>query len=84
MWKIAAIKDSKVYVGQTSNFLWDYPSLSSQVHEKFDVLLISLVRLNKFGSSNTFHPSVSEGLDVGRSSPGQTLSIFTCHELTLV
>ena len=43
MWKIAAIKDSKVYIGQTSNFSWDKPNLSSQVHEKFDVWLISLV-----------------------------------------
>ena len=54
MWKIAAIKDSKVYIGQTSNFSWDKPNLSSQVHEEFDVWLISLVRLNKFGSSNTW------------------------------
>ena len=46
--------------GQTTNFSQDEPNLVSQLHEKFDVWL-SYVRLNEFGSSNTFYPSASDG-----------------------
>ena len=45
---------------QTSNLSWDEPDLVSYVHEKFDVWL-SYVRLNEFGSSNTFYPSEADG-----------------------
>ena len=61
------IQAGKVYIwpivlglGQTSNFSWDEPNLVSYVDEKFDFWL-SEVRLNKFGSSNTFYPSASDG-----------------------
>ena len=47
-------------LSQTSNFSGDEPNLVSYVHEKFDVWL-SYVRLNESGSSNTFHPSASDG-----------------------
>ena len=46
----------------------------SYIHEKFDVWL-SWVRLDEFGSSNTFYLSASDGYNVWRSSLRQT-SIF--------
>ena len=45
-------------IGQASNILWDEPNLASSVHENFDVWL-SYVRMNEFGSLNTFCPSAS-------------------------